>query len=375
MNKGKLFLSLIILLSLILLNVLISLKAGEQTPGPNYSRHDVSAFYYAASVVLDSSIPNSVIYDTEAMRSISQKYGITSTPFPFVYSIASAYIMSPLTILPYEKATVLWNLLNIIMYIFAVAIVLRISSVPKGWFIGCLSILLLWGPFIYNQFWFQSNALLIFIVSLALLVVKERPILGGLLIGTASLFKLFPLALAMILGVKNWRIFASCAGIFAASFLIPGSLEWFAAINNTHPSGSRIGTPVYLFLSQFTDIWFFVYALIIAGITAITAFRNRSADYPIFLGFAIPAAFLVSPMADYHHLTMVALSFAIILANVEKLPCIFLMVAFLSFIFIETGLFMSNVNPIGIQVMVGIFLLWIIMFYKIVTSGCNVPGK
>lgn len=356
---------IIVMIFFVLLNFWISAKASWQEP-----RTDLSAYYYAANIILDRNIPNTEVYNYNAMVQLSANYGIENRPMPFVYSLASAYIISPIALIPYKEAKLVWNILGVLLYLCAITIYFRIGKISKLWFASGITILLSWMPFSYSQVWLQSNALLIFLIALAVLTaVKERPYVSGFLIGIASLFKLFPLAFAVYLGLKNWRIFAACTVVFFVSFLIPGSLEWFVAIQRIHPYGdSGINTPVFIWLKQTGHIWFYMYVVVITGITAFVFYRYRDADYPILLSFAIPSTFLVNPYVDYHHLTMLALSYSYIIYNVEILPRWFLVISTMSFVFINAEvLYFPYVNPIKPIVMLGVFLIWI-SFYFVFTD-------
>jgi hypothetical protein len=341
----------------ILLNIWVSVKTSYEA-----QRSDLSAFYYAAKVVLGNNIPNAEVYNLRILLSTSASYGISDLPMPFVYSIASAYIMSPIALIPYKEAKIVWSILGLIFYLGAIIIFLRIGKVSKLWFISGIIILLSWFPFAYSQIWLQTNSLLIFLIALSVLAaVKDRPFTSGFLIGIASIFKLFPLAFAVYLGLKNWRITAACVAVFIVSFLIPGSLEWVNAIKEIHPYGnSGINTPIYTCLNQYGYIWFFVYAVVVTGTTVLIIYLNKSADYLILISFVIPAAFLVNPYVDYHHLTILALSYAYIISKVGVLPRWFLVTSIISFAFVNACvLYIPYVNPISSVVMTGVFLLWI----------------
>jgi hypothetical protein len=350
----------------------IAIKAALFVPRP-----DTSAFYYAANVVMDPQIPNEKAYDNEMLYSISKDYGIDDQPMPFVYSIASAYIMSPIILMSYGTAKVVWNLLNIIMYLGSVIIILQMGKVSKLFLIGSLMLLLFWMPFVYSQIWLQSNALIIFLISLAVLAaVKDRPYTSGCLIGIASLFKIFPLAFALVLGLKNWRIGVTCVLLFIISFLIPGSTNWFFAIKEVHTLGeSPFYTPLYILLSPNGSFWFYIYAFIIALVTATLAYCNRAADYLLLISFAIPAAFLVSPLVNYHHLTILALSYAYVLTKIEILPRWFLVAISTSYLFINSMFRLSD-NIYFLPAMVGIMLLWgSMVVYLVGISDIKYPDK
>ena len=356
-----------VMIFFIILNIWISIKASQQV-----QRTDLSAFYYAAKVVLDRNIPDNEVYNLDTMLSVSASYGIENRPMPFVYSLATAYIMSPIALIPFKDAKLVWNLLGVIFYLGAVTIFLRLGKASNLWFAGGVTIMLSWMPFGYSQVWLQSNALLIFLIALAVLAaVKDRPFISGFLIGIASLFKIFPLAFAVYLGLKNWRITAACAAVFIASFLIPGSFEWFPAIQKIHSYGnSGIRTPIYTCLYQYSHIWFLLYAILVTGITALIFYRNRNVDYLILLSFAIPATFLVNPFVDYHHLTMLALSYSYIVSGVEKFPRWFFYTSITSFVFIDAAVvYFPYINPISPIVMTGVFLLWISFCFIFLTKS------
>jgi hypothetical protein len=323
------------------------------------SKPDISAFYCASRIVLDPNIPNINIYDKEIMRSISADYGISYSPMPFVYSVASVYIMNPLVLLSYENAKIVFNILNIILYVVSIIIILNLGRVSKLFLVGSMTILLLWMPFVSSQVWIQSNAIMIFLISLAVLAAeKERPIEAGFLIGIASLFKLFPLAFAVVLGLKNWRISAACALLFLSSFSIPGSLHWFSAIQEVHTFGeSPFYTPLYTWLNQIGPLYFYLYAALITGLTALLAYYRRYADYTLLLSFAIPAAFLISPIVNYHHLTILALPYAYILTKFENINRWFLLVSISSLILINIVFRLPDI-VYYLPVTVGLLLLW-----------------
>ncbi len=354
----------VLLILFISFHICIAVRFAVVSYNVTISEPDVSAFYYAANVVLDPNIPNAAAYNSDTMYQVSPGYGISLPPMPFVYSIASAYLMSPLTLIPYNVAKLVWSNLSLLMYITAVTIVLYIGGTTSIKRMIYLALLLVWLPFVYSQFWLQSNALLILLIALATLsAVKKRPAIAGIFIGIASLFKIFPLALAVLLGLRNWRIFIACAVLFSASFLIPGSTEWFSAIQKIHIYGIskiNINPPTNFWLNQLGPILFVVFAAMISGMTALVIFLNKAADYPALVSLAIPSAFLISPLVDYHHLTMLALSYSYILSRAENLPRWFLAASAISFLFVNAAvLYYPFVNPVSLVVMSGVLLIWV----------------
>jgi hypothetical protein len=214
-------------------------------------------------------------------------------------------------------------------------------------------------PFVSSQVWIQSNAILTFLIALAMLAaVKEYPYIAGCLIGIASLFKLFPLAFAMVLGLKNWRISVACILLFLVSFFIPGSLNWFSAIKEVHTlNKSPFYTPLYIWLNQIAPVCYYSFAVIIIGVTALLAYRNRNADYSLLISFAVPAAFLISPIVNYHHLTILVLPYAYILTSIKTYNRWFLAATITSFLLINSVFRLPDIKYY-LPVMVGLILLW-----------------
>ena len=92
--------------------------------------------------------------------------------------------------------------------------------------------------------------------------------------------------------------------------------------------------------------------------TALVTYRSRAADYLALVSFAVPSAFLICPLVDYHHLTLLALSYAYVLTKFDIFPRFLLISVFISFLLINVSFLLTNVNPIGLPVNIGLMLLW-----------------
>jgi uncharacterized membrane protein len=109
------------------------------------------------------------------------------------------------------------------MYLFAVVIAVYLGGTFGIKFIGFLALSLIWVPFLFDQFWLQSNAIVFFFVAIGVLSAsRSRPIISCILFAVPILFKIFPIYIAMVLGMKNWPIFVVCISIFVFTFIIPG---------------------------------------------------------------------------------------------------------------------------------------------------------
>ena len=160
----------------------------------------------------------------------------------FVYSPLAAAIFVPFTLLPDAAADILWRLLNVAVYLGAVTWWLRaglhetISAKNYAWVF-----LLLLPLSIGNLNNGQVNPLIIGLLMIALLAAREtRWNLAALCIAITAYFKIYPLALGLVLVVLfpkqfTWRLLLALLLLGALTFVLqrPGYvLEqyrlWFA---------------------------------------------------------------------------------------------------------------------------------------------------
>lgn len=326
--------------------------------------NDFAASYYAASVILDPSLPSSAMYDLNTMHNIYPKYGIDK-PVDYIYSMAAAYLHVPFALLPYQIAKIVWNLIGLIIYLISVILILQLEKVNCQRCIEYLTISMIWFPFLFSQYFNQSNAVILFFLSLAILAAsKERPYLSGVLISVASLFKLFPVAVALVFGLKNWRILAMFSLGFILSLLTPGSLEWFSSIRVIFPRYSSI----YLLLNRLGICWYYLYVAAIVCATAVVAYRAKAASYLQLAALAITAVFLVMPLIQYHHLTVLVISFAYLISVIKSLSRSLIYLTILAFFMIN---FYINFS-LQLIPAVGLFLVWSVLITMIIQEDKQV---
>jgi len=319
-----------------------SLQAANNSP-----TRDFAAFYYGSKVVLDSSLPNSSAYDGDLIPSLYSKYEIPIEPLEYLYSIPVAYLLSPITLFSYTSAKIVWSILSLVIYLLSVILILRWRWVSGAQFNVLLSVSLIWIPIYLNQFWLQSNSLILFLIVIALLAAsKQRHYLSGSVLALAALFKLFPLAIAMVLGLKNWRIIVGFVVVFGLSMLIPGSTDWFTRIAEVHHPNY---TTTYRLLD---DNWVYVYVIVIAGITALVTWLKRDADYAMLAAIAIPAALLTSPVVGGYYLVIAIFSY-VYLFTVERPKWL---VAFL----VASLCLTDFIAIIYDQYTIGLLVLWVV---------------
>jgi hypothetical protein len=352
MTKLKLILGVMVLLVCFCFSVFLS---------PYTYNSDFPVFYYAANTILDPNVPNTSVYDIDTNNRYSMPEAMGKNHV-FLFSMPGAYIMAPLALMSYFRAKSVMIFINILMYLAATLIALRIGGASGRWFAYPLALLCLWPPFVQNLRHGQINAILLFLIAVAVLAAtKNSPVLSGVFLAIATLFKLFPIAIAMVLGIKNWRIFVSCVVVFGVSFLIPGSLKWFHAISNIYPAYN----PIYQWLKQFNPSLFFIFAAAIAGITALIIYKVKGTNYPLITSLAIPAVFLTMPIIEYYHLTLLTFSYAYLIASLKRFNRLILTSYFLSIILISIPFFHIKSVSSKSFVLLGLFVFWGALAYNL----------
>ena len=359
-RKFKLIFSVVVLLVCFYFSVFLS----------HYTYNtDFGVFYYAASTILDPNTPNISVYDIDTANKYSIPEATQLHGFTFIYSMPVAYIMAPLALIPYFKAKAAMIFINILMYLSAITIALKMGRASGRWFAYPLALLCLWWPFIQNMRQGQVNGILLFLLALAVFAAtKNRPTICGIFLAIAALFKLFPIAIAMMLGIKNWRIFASCLFVFVISFLIPGSPKWIEAISS-YPRYNIHYSLIYLWLKQISLFWFWIYAATIAGFSALVVYRAKDANYPILTSFAIPAVFLTMPIIEITHFTLLPFSYAYLLVSAKRSNRLLITSIFISFIMISISFFseelLFSINTAKVVRFLGLSVFWAALTYNL----------
>lgn len=311
---------------------------------------DFPVFYQAACIILDPNTANTTIYTFNGSENSIYLIPEASDSIAYIYSMAAAYIMAPLALMPYYWAKTTLIFLDLMAYIGAVVLVLRNHRAEGRLLFYPLMISLLWLPFLQDLTFAQINAMLLLLVTSAVLLASRKYALpAGILLGIASLFKLFPVAIALVLGLKNWRIAAACIGTIGMTLFIPGSLEWFPALKRISPVGF---SDMYIMLAHFGPYWGWLYSAAVGAATALIAWYYREVDYRYLASLAIPAVFLAAPVVEYYHLTLLIFTYLNLYFAVNK-EKIFVILTTLSAILVYynvTGVHISYVQYLGISI-------------------------
>jgi hypothetical protein len=149
----------------------------------------------------------------------------------YIYSPFAAALFAPLALLPDRVAGIVWRVVSLAAYAGAFAAwmrnaravsVDRMVSVEREALAWILLLPLSLGDFFNGQ----ANPLVIGLLMLAVLECRrERWMIAAVCVGVAAYFKVYPLAMGLLLGVLHprkfpWRLALALAGIFVLSLVL-----------------------------------------------------------------------------------------------------------------------------------------------------------
>lgn len=322
---------------------------------------DFPSFYRAAKIALNSQETITDVYRLDDQD--TSKYQIPANEHfvEYRYAVLATYLIAPLAWLDYNNANALMIYINIICYVLAVMLILRKRGAQGRWFLYPLAIACLWMPFIQNIRWSQINSILLLLITLAVLQLnRKRYCTAGFLLGLATLFKPFILAVTLVLLLKNWRIVPGYIGVVIAALLLPGTNEWLHSFFwPPHPYFCY--SYAYRYLSQWGAGYFWILAVGIGLTTAYVAFLNRRREYLALVSLAIPAALATTPVLEVSHPTILIIAFAFLIK--EQVPKWLLNLAAISAALIYAG---SSTLEGGAELYAGIFMFWFTMMFVLI---------
>ncbi|MEA4925054.1 MAG: glycosyltransferase family 87 protein [Syntrophomonadaceae bacterium] len=341
----------------VLLTVLLIVIAGFSIWCSQYTAStDFASFYRAAKIALNSQQPISDIYRIDDQD--ITKYSIPANEHfvEYRYSVLTTYLISPLALLNYDAANAAMIFINIVCYALAVILILKNRGAQGRWFLYPLAIAFLWMPFIQNIRWGQINAILLLLITLAVLQAdKNRYFVAGVLLALATLFKPFVLAVALVLFLKDWRVAIGYIGVIFAALLLPGTSEWLHSFFwPPHPYFCY--SAAYRCFSSWGYAYFWIWAVAIGLITAYITLLNRRRDYLAVTALALPAVLATTPVLEVNHPTILIFVFASLIN--QKLSKLSITLVIISWFLTYAG---SSTLEGGAMLYAGIFTLWIAM--------------
>jgi hypothetical protein len=339
---------------LLMLSMIIIFTFSALLPLAKYSKNtDFPAYYRTAKIIADPTISNKTIYDYDLT---ANQYDYPNEFIAYKYSMLVAYLMAPFAYLSYNTAKAVMMSIIILSYIGGVVILLRLLGAKGRWFFYSLAGSFLWLPFLKDLGLNQTDSIIFFLIAAGIyFAVNKQPTFCGALIGFACLFKVFPLAIALVLGLKNWRITASCIGVFASALLLPGTPEWFTSFLY-QPFHDIYYTPVLKLSGHYC---FMIVAATITLATAIIAYLHREADYIALASLAAPAMFLVMPILEWFHFTILIISYLYIIMSYKTAPKHTILLTLLSVLIIIIGGLIYRLLAGQILLFTGLLCLWL----------------
>jgi hypothetical protein len=230
----------------------------------------------------------------------------------FIYSIPAAYLLSPLSLLPYLQAKAILLTLELLSYAASIPLLVnskKLNPLPfqsRYFLLACL-----WPPLLTDIIYGQINALLLLLITLSITIGRQKSYLTGVILGIASLFKLFPIGIALLLSLKNKRIAWFALLVLILGAWISGWEEWFTAITNMPKIGA---TPIYRLINTQKIYWYIGYIFVISTITILTALSTSLDDFFI-TALAITFLFIAIPIVEYYHLVILILPIIYLILN------------------------------------------------------------
>ena len=266
-------------------------------------------------------------YDWQAHAdAMSEGLGRQAQKFPFPYPPTFLALMAPIAALPYLQSLLVWCLGTLALYLFT------LGSIVGRWegavWLGAMIVTL--ANIVAGQNGFLTAAL----VGGGLLLLPQRPVLAGVLIGLLSykphLGLLIPIALA---AGGHWRAFASAAATVIVTALAAtdmfGIEPWYAFVDNLGRFGAEVAAERFMVTGKLQSAYGFLATLgapkgvamaaqaaLTLSLVGLTALVWRSATpYPVKAAFLATAAVLVSPYVFIYDLTLLAIAQAFLLRH------------------------------------------------------------
>jgi hypothetical protein len=334
------------------------------------NRSDFPVFYNAATYYLNKSGGISGIYD----KWISLEYHLPeqANRGKFMHSPTALILLSPLGYLKYYTAKTVLASLSILSYLISVHLIITHLKLQGRWFTYSFFLSIIWPPFLIDIMFNQINAILLLLLVLAVCANKNgRSISCGLLIGIAAWFKLFPMGIAMALGIKNWRVVASCLLIFILPLMFPESIKWFSAMQTINPSSV---SPAYHFLSSINPALFLIYSSAIVLVTAFIIFKEKAGDNLKIFAYSLPAIFLAAPAFELYHFTLLIISYLFLAKRInDNFTLLYFFTLFTTIIMICVGFIAGrmggeHLSEMQILYYFSILFLWLTYSYIFVTD-------
>jgi len=310
---------------------------------------DFRAYYAAATAATDGLDP----YDTDSVR------GHVTLPgqqriIGYLYPPPTLWLFAAFAQLPYPAAQVPWLIIQFGLAVAAFGIILRVlrcefgspASVLLGFaFFGSAAV---WELFRWGQF----DMVVVLLLTLAVAMLRNRPLASGVWLGLAAVAKVTPVVYLAVLAVRGkWK--AAAVGVGAIAILLTAALIWpgyeatrtwlaglqsFSADQHAamspnnlslrgliyrlfvdHPTHEGASIP-WVDLGLGTAQWIvWTAAMMLCIVTGVWMwFRQRDLSTAECVCAAIPLVLLLSPQTSAHHCVQMLLPLAFIIVTAGR---------------------------------------------------------
>lgn len=257
-----------------------------------------------------------------------------------------AVLILPLSYLPYFFAVLIWNTLNLGAYLALIGAIVKKLKLKLLVCQLAPLFLLVWYPFISNSGLVQSSLLVgVMIIAGWILLRDRQDYYGGVLLGLATLIKVYPAFLLIFLVLqRRWRATAAMSSICLLALLIAISVHGSAIIEvffaqkvmdnlsifTASPLNASLPGTLSLLLS--TNTWSIpafdfekseLLTLPAVGVLTVLfvligIWRRRDLNFDEYFALAILTMLLVSPITWAHALPLMLLPIGLLLRHGYK---------------------------------------------------------
>jgi hypothetical protein len=253
----------------------------------------------------------------------------TPTAFPYIYPLFLAFVLIPLTFLPYGMAVTLWFALGAACLYIAMRIAGWIATTPRGRPLGVaialLGIIAALDPIQIDLLNGQVNSEVLLLCLLCFVLYDERrPAMAAACLAAAIAVKIVPLVLILFLAVRRgWGVLAGSLVGAVGLCLMPAVLvgrrigPWYAdyarefLLARARPvAGAPIDFTPYGFVGRLVPalagsaaLRYGSVILVLGAIAYVHGRRSDDTRYAFrFLSLHLAAIPLLSPLSEVHHL-------------------------------------------------------------------------
>ncbi|HEX5837668.1 MAG TPA: glycosyltransferase family 87 protein [Anaerolineales bacterium] len=131
---------------------------------------DFRGYYAAASVLLDGGNP----YDYTQVSSVLLEISGQAGNNPFYYPLWFGWLITPLSLLPFQIARAVWMLLNLLLWLFGLIRLQQFLGFPRPGWRGWLVHLLATFIFAWTTWKFEQTGILLFVMAVEILIAYQK---------------------------------------------------------------------------------------------------------------------------------------------------------------------------------------------------------